>query len=81
MRGVILGVATWPSPQLEDTLQFLQRPATAHNCLQPPGAGALLGPRGPHVSTILFETSPEHRLNRPKLGATLAGLLLALAVA
>ena len=35
-----------------------------------------------HVSTtILFETSPEHRLNWPKLGATLAGLLLALAVA
>lgn len=35
-----------------------------------------------HVSTtILFETSPEHRLNWPKLGATLAGLSLALAVA
>ena len=35
-----------------------------------------------HVSTtILFETSPEHRLNWPKLGATLAGLILALAVA
>ncbi len=35
-----------------------------------------------HVSTtILFETSPEHRLNLPKLAATLAGLLLALAVA
>ncbi|OGX87389.1 zinc/iron permease [Hymenobacter lapidarius] len=35
-----------------------------------------------HVSTtILFETSPEHRLNWPKLGATLAGLLLALAMA
>ncbi len=35
-----------------------------------------------HVSTtILFETSPEHRLNWPKMGATLAGLLLALAVA
>jgi|SRR6476661_83840 len=35
-----------------------------------------------HVSTtILFETSPEHRLNWPKLGATLAGLLLALLVA
>lgn len=35
-----------------------------------------------HVSTtILFETSPEHRLNWPKLGATLAGLLLALVVA
>ncbi|MBO2008673.1 ZIP family metal transporter [Hymenobacter negativus] len=35
-----------------------------------------------HVSTtILFETSPEHRLNWPKLVATLAGLLLALAVA
>jgi zinc transporter ZupT len=35
-----------------------------------------------HVSTtILFETSPEHRLNWPKLGATLGGLLLALAVA
>ena len=35
-----------------------------------------------HVSTtILFETTPEHRLNWPKLGATLAGLLLALAVA
>jgi len=34
-----------------------------------------------HVSTtILFETSPEHRLNWPKLGATLGGLLLALAV-
>ncbi len=34
-----------------------------------------------HVSTtILFETSPEHRLNWPKLGATLAGLLLALVV-
>ncbi len=34
-----------------------------------------------HVSTtILFETSPEHRLNWPKLGATLAGLLLALGV-
>ena len=34
-----------------------------------------------HVSTtILFETSPEHRLNWPKLVATLAGLLLALAV-
>ena len=34
-----------------------------------------------HVSTtILFETSPEHRLNWPKLAATLAGLLLALAV-
>ena len=81
MQGVILGVPTWPPPQLEDTLQFLQRPATAHNCLHPPGAGALLGPRGPHVYTILFETSPEHRLNRPKLGATLAGLLLALAVA
>ena len=81
MQGVILGVPTWPPPQLEDTLQFLQRPATAHNCLQPPGAGALLGPRGPHVSIILFETSPEHRLNWPKLGATLAGLLLALAVA
>ena len=79
MRGVILGVATWPPPQLEDTLQFLQRPATAHNCLQPPGAGALLGPRGPHVSTILFETSPEHWLNWPKLSATRAGLLLALA--
>ena len=32
-----------------------------------------------HVSTtILFETSPEHRLNWPKLGATLGGLLLAL---
>ena len=35
-----------------------------------------------HVSTtILFETSPEHRLNWPKLAATMAGLLLALAVA
>ena len=35
-----------------------------------------------HVSTtILFETSPEHRLNWPKLTATAAGLLLALAVA
>ena len=35
-----------------------------------------------HVSTtILFETSPEHRLNWPKLAATAAGLLLALAVA
>ncbi|MEJ7666186.1 MAG: ZIP family metal transporter [Hymenobacter sp.] len=34
-----------------------------------------------HVSTtILFETSPEHRLNWPKLGATLGGLPLALAV-
>lgn len=34
-----------------------------------------------HVSTtILFETSPEHRLNWPKLGATLAGTLLALAI-
>ena len=34
-----------------------------------------------HVSTtILFETSPEHRLNWPKLGATLGGLLLALSV-
>ena len=34
-----------------------------------------------HVSTtILFETSPEHRLNWPKLGATLGGLLLALGV-
>ncbi len=34
-----------------------------------------------HVSTtILFETSPEHRLNWPKLGATLGGLLLALLV-
>ena len=34
-----------------------------------------------HVSTtILFETSPEHRLNWPKLAATLAGLGLALAV-
>jgi zinc transporter ZupT len=33
-----------------------------------------------HVSTtILFETSPEHRLNWPKLAATLAGMLLALA--
>ena len=81
MRGVVLGVATWPPPQIEYTLQFLQRPATAHNCLHPPGAGALLGPRGPHVSTILFETSPKHQLNWPKLGATLAGLLLALAVA
>lgn len=35
-----------------------------------------------HVSTtILFETSPEHRLNWPKLGATLGGSLLALGVA
>ena len=35
-----------------------------------------------HVSTtILFETSPEHTLNWPKLAATLAGLALALAVA
>ncbi len=35
-----------------------------------------------HVSTtILFETSPEHRLNWAKLAATLGGLLLALAVA
>lgn len=34
-----------------------------------------------HVSTtILFETSPEHRLNWPKLGATLTGMLLALAI-
>jgi len=34
-----------------------------------------------HVSTtILFETSPEHRLNLPKLTATLVGTLLALAV-
>ncbi len=34
-----------------------------------------------HVSTtILFETSPEHRLNWPKLAATLAGTALALAV-
>jgi zinc transporter ZupT len=34
-----------------------------------------------HVSTtILFETSPEHRLNIPKLAATLTGTLLALAV-
>lgn len=34
-----------------------------------------------HVSTtILFETSPEHRLNLPKLVATLAGTALALAV-
>ncbi|WP_324674274.1 ZIP family metal transporter [Hymenobacter sp. GOD-10R] len=33
-----------------------------------------------HVSTtILFETSPEHRLNLPKLAATLVGTLLALA--
>ena len=35
-----------------------------------------------HVSTtILFETSPEHRLNWPKLAATLGGLVLALLVA
>ena len=35
-----------------------------------------------HVSTtILFETSPEHTLNWPKLAATLMGLALALAVA
>jgi zinc transporter ZupT len=35
-----------------------------------------------HVSTtILFETSPEHRLNWPKLAATMAGVALALAVA
>jgi zinc transporter ZupT len=35
-----------------------------------------------HVSTtILFETSPEHRLNWPKLAATLAGCALALTVA
>ncbi|WP_375435274.1 ZIP family metal transporter [uncultured Hymenobacter sp.] len=34
-----------------------------------------------HVSTtILFETSPEHRLNLPKLAATLAGTALALGV-
>lgn len=34
-----------------------------------------------HVSTtILFETSPEHRLNWPKLGATVGGALLALGV-
>jgi len=34
-----------------------------------------------HVSTtILFETSPEHRLNLPKLAATLVGTLLALAI-
>ncbi|WP_375418382.1 ZIP family metal transporter [uncultured Hymenobacter sp.] len=34
-----------------------------------------------HVSTtILFETSPEHRLNWAKLAATLGGLLLALGV-
>lgn len=34
-----------------------------------------------HVSTtILFETSPEHRLNWPKLAATLAGTALALGV-
>lgn len=34
-----------------------------------------------HVSTtILFETSPEHRINARKLLATLAGVLLALAV-
>ncbi|WP_426489884.1 ZIP family metal transporter [Hymenobacter sp. 102] len=34
-----------------------------------------------HVSTtILFETSPDHSLNVRKLAATLAGLLLALAV-
>ena len=34
-----------------------------------------------HVSTtILFETSPDHRLNVRKLLATLAGLLLAMAV-
>jgi len=34
-----------------------------------------------HVSTtILFETSPEHHLNWPKLAATLAGCALALAV-
>lgn len=34
-----------------------------------------------HVSTtILFETSPDHRLNVRKLVATLAGLLLALAI-
>ena len=35
-----------------------------------------------HVSTtILFETSPEHRLNWAKLAATLAGLTMALLVA
>ncbi|TGE21225.1 zinc/iron permease [Hymenobacter aquaticus] len=34
-----------------------------------------------HVSTtILFETSPEHHLNLPKLAATLVGCALALAV-
>ncbi|MBC8082601.1 MAG: ZIP family metal transporter [Hymenobacter sp.] len=34
-----------------------------------------------HVSTtILFETSPEHRLNWPKLAATLTGTALALGV-
>lgn len=34
-----------------------------------------------HVSTtILFETSPEHKLNLPKLAATLAGTMLALGV-
>lgn len=34
-----------------------------------------------HVSTtILFETSPEHKLNWPKLGATVGGALLALGV-
>jgi hypothetical protein len=34
-----------------------------------------------HVSTtILFETSPEHRLNWPKLAATIAGTALALGV-
>jgi uncharacterized membrane protein YeaQ/YmgE (transglycosylase-associated protein family) len=32
-----------------------------------------------HISTtILFETSPEHRFNRNKIVATLAGALLAL---
>lgn len=35
-----------------------------------------------HVSTtILFETSPEHRLDWAKLGATVAGAALALAIA
>ncbi len=53
-----------------------------HELLSPGAYAALLGLVAGnflHVSTtILFETSPEHRLNWAKLGATLTGAALAL---
>lgn len=56
--------------------QYVVNSGSAYRVLSGLVAGNFL-----HISTtILFETSPEHRFNRPKMLATAAGVALALLV-